>query len=252
MSDLELTLIRPGKRALVLVDFAFASAGLLCDLLSGGDSGYGLYRIDAVSDFGGGARRRPLGQLAAEYAALVVAELGTPAAVVGHCGASILALRVADALLARGAVVPTVLVDAAWITDRHLTECLDDARDRLGASRHADPPPPTSFTLESALEILARDVEATFRSDGVDDAELADCVPMLLERYEAFFGFLVLSRDEPVPSPATPTTLVVSSASESVPAHWPSTIEVHEVAATRYELAHNAAARTAILGVAGS
>jgi hypothetical protein len=122
---------------IVLLDFAFATEGVLRGVIGEAGGACRVVGLDPVTALAEAGEMPSLPELAAAYVQAVLGTYGRPSVLAGYCGTARLTLEVA-AQTARqtGCRPPTVLVEPSWIDDALVFDALAEARERLGC---ADP-----------------------------------------------------------------------------------------------------------------
>jgi hypothetical protein len=189
-----LELLVPGDRAaIVLVDFAFSSDGVLRAALGEPVAGHSVSRLDPVAELAGVsdvAVLPGLDELAAGYARSIAGAIGEPTVLVGYCGAARLAVAVVDELATLTGHRPELLlVEPTWVEAGLIRLDLAEALLRLGGD--AGIAAEIELNLPAVLGVLGDAVETRLRSRGVDADEIELTRELLLERYRGFFGFLL-------------------------------------------------------------
>ncbi|MEO9240104.1 MAG: hypothetical protein ABI418_18660 [Jatrophihabitantaceae bacterium] len=187
-------LLVPGDRAaILLVDFAFSSEGVLRAALGEPVAGHSVSRLDpvaALADLPDVAELPGLEELAAGYARRIAGDVGEPAVFIGYCGAARLAVAVVDELARlNGYRAGLLLVEPTWVEPGLIRLDLAEALVRLGGD--AGVAAEVELTLPAVLGVLGDAVETRLRDAGVEAEEIEMTRELLLERYRGFFGFLL-------------------------------------------------------------
>ncbi|MDQ1005773.1 hypothetical protein QFZ82_000258 [Streptomyces sp. V4I23] len=209
-------LVESAIAPIVVVDFSWLSAaGTLSDLLHRKAAGHGLYRIDAVEcldQASPGASIRELAGACAEQ----LRQLGIqPAAVVGYCGASGLAMELSRELNpADGAESSIVLVEPTWPTMEDVLSNIAEVRSAVGAQNTWTGP----LTVEAIIGQLADDIDESLRAGGVPEPDRKVSAKIVLERYQAWFKFLLAVAETQPPEARSPVTVLTGHDSANGPA----------------------------------
>jgi hypothetical protein len=181
-------LVEGGPSSVVVVDFAdFSTHGTLAELISRDVADHTVLRIDAVTSCGIGLREMRIDELARACAAELRNE--NPALVIGYCSAASLALRIAAALGDQGLSPAVALVQPTWLTPDHIRGELE----LLRTSLHATHDYHGRLDAASITAVLRADVIRELTAEGMPDDEIEMCADLLLARYEAWFGFLLMT-----------------------------------------------------------
>lgn len=179
---------RGNQGAIAVVDFAeFTSRGTLAELIRRDLPDHTVLRIDAVTAVGTDLTDLHIDELAARCADELAP--GRPALVIGYCSAAALALRIAAVLAASGRAPAVALVEPTWLTPDHVRGELAQVRALLHAEGDYDGP----LDIESLRAVLLADATRELRSQGLSEDEVEECAELLLPRYEAWFGFLLMT-----------------------------------------------------------
>lgn len=192
------------QAAVIVVDFALFSSGpTLGSVLLEGIPGYGVFRVDAVSDPAGRPRHISVEEIAHGYAKSM-SDLQLPIGlVVGYCSGAGLATHIAAAFASgTGQHPPVALVTPTWITESDVRD--EFARLRQGISGAAEPvpeswpagePPELVTWLDG---VLRADLGALCDAQNADEEEREVIVGQLADRYVAWLSFLLAtSRSRP-------------------------------------------------------
>ena len=90
-------------------------------------------------------------------------------------------------------------VEPTWLTTQILGQVLATIRRDLGASTGDDPPDVTD--LAPIIEVLTADLRASALADGIPDEDVDVVLELLVDRYRAWFAFLLGARRATVPPP---------------------------------------------------
>jgi len=205
---------------ILLVDFVrFSATGTLSKLLAGNAGGRTVVRIDAVSDLSQTPRFHRLDELAAAYAAALLRRDEAPAAIVGFCSASSLALWVADRMALAGQSAPVVLVEPTWPTRRTIEVDLKNMR---ASVRGGHAPTQTLPSAEAAecfafmSDLLRADLAAMAAEQEISAEEAEAFTAEMLSRYRAWLAFVLATADDP--AAPEPDYVIVSTEAEPAPA----------------------------------
>jgi hypothetical protein len=230
-ADLVATLVdRPGPSVLV-VDFAqFSGEETVAEKLHRVLDGYALHRIDAVTAAGSDLVTTPLHVLAQRCGAEIRGKGIAPHVIVGYCSASTLSLLIARDLERHGGThPPVILVEPTWVELSHIAAESAALQESLGVG-HLIPDP---SSLDAVLSGARSALHSRLRADDISEAEVELTAQMLMQRYEAWFGFLFSTLEAELPVPSGRVRLVLGhDNSTTTPADWPdSLVSIHRLAA---------------------
>ena len=200
----EMVPARPDQPALIVVDFALFSSGpTLGSVLAEAIPGYGVFRVDAVSDLAGRPNHIPMEAIARGYAKSIESLQVPIGMVAGYCTGAGLAAHIATAFTSEtGRHPPVALVTPTWISEPEVREEFDSLRKQInGAADLALEPWPMGGAQELLKwmgDVLRADLSTLCDIQNVDEAEREAIVGQLADRYVAWLGFLLATaRSEP-------------------------------------------------------
>jgi len=243
-------LVAGARPPLLAVDFAaFSAAETLSTLLSRAATRRGVHRIDPMEC--ACVEDNDLGWLARRYAGEVIGSGLRPAVVVGGCSSAVLALLLAEALVAMGQPpTPVVLVEPTWVSTQTIQAELTALRSGLGVP-DSGPDLPRPLSTRAIAELLRRDIVAALRADGLRDDEVHDAAELLVQRYRRWFAFLVATVHTPIPTPIQPVPLLISvDGGAGPPAGWRADLVTrHELPLSTEEVLTSEVTLTRLLAV---
>jgi hypothetical protein len=195
---------RPDQPAIIVVDFALFSSGpTLGSVLAEAIPGYGVFRVDAVSDLAGQPNYVPMEDIAHGYAKSLE-DLQVPIGIVaGYCSGAGLATHISAAFTSEtGRRPPVALVTPTWISEPEVREEFASLRKQINGAADLVPEPwPTGDERELMTwlgGVLRADLNALCDTEDADEAEREAIAGQLADRYAAWLGFLLAtSRSEP-------------------------------------------------------
>lgn len=200
----EMVPARPDQPALIVVDFALFSSGpTLGSVLAEAIPGYGVFRVDAVSDLAGQPHHIPMEAIARGYAKSIE-NLQVPIGMVaGYCSGAGLAAHIAAAFTSEtGRCPPVALVTPTWISELEVREEFDSLKKQINVAADLVPEPWPRGEAEELMKwmggVLRADLNTLCDIQNADEAEREAIVGQLADRYVAWLGFLLAtSRSEP-------------------------------------------------------
>lgn len=214
---IKLNRLREGTDPLLLVDFArFSDKNTVTGLLSSAYPGdHAIDRLDVVTDLRTALVGHRLADVAGQHAQFLADNHRIPVAVIGYCSAATLAVEIHRNVAAARDVTPPalVLVEPTWIDPAAILGDLESVRATLGATSDWTAP----LTYAAVISGLRSDVIAHLRRDGLPDDEIDLCADVLVERYEAWFGFLFATLAHRPAAPASRASIVRGQDSRTGP-----------------------------------
>lgn len=211
-----------GGSPICVVDFArFADVTTLAVLLaSSGDRP--VYRIDAVADLGGRQAGGDLGDMADVYCGLLAEAGVVPKVVTSYCSTASLAIRIHARLPERCAMV---MVEPTWPSEALVAREASEIIQGLGGD-------PTGIEVYAGdLADVSRQLRLAVRQAlGPSTEDELEMERVLVERYEAWLGFLAMSQAVGIPDcPKSAVAILSPDGGYELPPGWTSSVPVHVV-----------------------